>query len=481
MNPRTEPSPLSSCRVIGWILCLAALSVGARNFEPGLSLEGILYASMGREIARTGEWFLLDSGVPDFSPYVSHPHLGFWLLGALFYVAPPEDWAARLVGHAFYAAFLFLLFTAIRRRSGERVAIWAVLLLWAWYRFSNIFSNAHLDPGTLFFGSASVFLLEDSLSKRSPWLACLSGACLGLTALYKGLTALGFLPALALIALASLARGRPALPSSLRPAALWILGLLLVVLPYLLLLRQSRVPDFLERYWAFQMTNRFAVTWSWGGLFSYEFWRIFLRDTYYLAWLALPAAVTVWRRPELRLPVTLLATFILMFAPAGRIGGQYWLMTMPWTAWLIGQTLSDWLPFASRRLVRPSAAIAVAAVLVIQYLPFPTHKWQPGGEMEELKRLKAERGLHAIVMDLTPHARHYLNASPFFWYADLRVIYQEDEAPVPKPSSGLVFRSDHLSPRRIPELTDAGWCRHRDYGGAALWLPCEKRRLGIGE
>lgn len=483
-SPNKPIQPLSIGHALLWILCLAALSVGARNFEPGLSLEGILYASMGRQVARTGEWFLLDGGVPDFSPTcIFHPHLGYWILGALFKLAPAEDWSARIVGHCFYVAFLLLMFSAIRRRSGEAVAVWTVVLLWAWYRFSNIFSNVHLDPGMLFFGTASVFLFEDAATRAKPVLASLSGAMLALCALYKGLTALAFLPTLALIFIVGLRDDASTLrvKRAVLRAGLWLVGFLVVAIPYVVAVKNSRIPDFLDRYWAFQMTNRFQISWRWAGLLSYPFWKTFLRDTYYLGWLALPALAQIWRRRALWIPTSLLVTFVLMYAPAGRIGGQYWLGTMPWTAWLIAQTLVDFVPFAARRLVVPTAAFSLAALLVIQYLPYSTHKWQPGGEFAELSQLRREKGLHTIVVDLTPGARHYINASPFFWYSDLRVLYQQDEDPVPKPAPGLVFRTDHLSPRRIPELISSGWCQTRDYGGAAIWLACDSTTKSIGE
>ncbi len=62
-----------------WILSLAALAVGARNFEEGMSIDGPLYAAIARNIARSGEWFFLHGGVPDFVPFVEHTHLGFWI------------------------------------------------------------------------------------------------------------------------------------------------------------------------------------------------------------------------------------------------------------------------------------------------------------------------------------------------------------------------------------------------------------------
>ncbi len=109
-------------RLLVWIASLAFLSVGARNFEPGLSVDGPLYCTIARNIVRTGEWFYLYGGVPDFVPYAEHPHLGFWGLALWFKLFPMEDWAARIPGHLFYIGFLTLLFLFVRnaRANGWR-------------------------------------------------------------------------------------------------------------------------------------------------------------------------------------------------------------------------------------------------------------------------------------------------------------------------------------------------------------------------
>src|SRR5262249_14022045 len=141
-----------------WILCLAILAVGARNFETGIGIDGKTYGSIARTVAQTGEWFRLVGSTPEYTPFVDHPHLGIWFLACVFKLLPAADWSGRLVGHFFYAAFLLLFFFFVRRKSSEPVAAVAVLLLWVWARFSNFFSNIYLDPPCVFFGLASVAL-----------------------------------------------------------------------------------------------------------------------------------------------------------------------------------------------------------------------------------------------------------------------------------------------------------------------------------
>ena len=88
-----------------WILCLAAVSVGLKNFEPGISIDGPIFATVARNIARTGEWWLLDCSVPDLVPFAVHPHLGFWILAAVFKILPATGLGCP---HGWGTSFIFL-------------------------------------------------------------------------------------------------------------------------------------------------------------------------------------------------------------------------------------------------------------------------------------------------------------------------------------------------------------------------------------
>src|SRR4051794_15500901 len=132
--------PLRPRSVWLWILALASLSVGARNFELGLSMDAPLYATIARGIARSHHWFRLTTDIPEFHPFAEHPHFGFWVLAVFFRLLPIGDWSARIPGHLCYVGFLAMFFFAMRRHAGQRVAVLGVVLLWSWYLFSNIFS-----------------------------------------------------------------------------------------------------------------------------------------------------------------------------------------------------------------------------------------------------------------------------------------------------------------------------------------------------
>ena len=255
-----------------WILSLAMVSVGLRNFEPGLSIDGPLYASIARNIARTGEWFRMSGGVPDFQPFAEHPHLGFWIQALFFKILPAQDWSARVMGHVFYVSFLWIFFREIRNRVNERAAVIAILCLWSWSVFSNFFSNFYLDPGALFFGLLFLVFLAKSLEvsayKRSLVFAALSGFFLAASAMTKGLTILGFGPCAAalVIGLGFQKYSRRALT-----ACLCLASASLVVLSYIYAVRHSAVPNFFDIYWSRQMTGRFSHSWAIHNIFDFGF------------------------------------------------------------------------------------------------------------------------------------------------------------------------------------------------------------------
>jgi 4-amino-4-deoxy-L-arabinose transferase-like glycosyltransferase len=179
-----------------WIICLSFLSVGARNFENGLSLDAPLYATISRNIINSGEWFHLDPFLNEFKPYYAeHPHLGFWIQAIIFKAVGAADWSARISGHLYYLAFMCLFFFALMSISGEIVATLAVLLLWVLAPFANFFSSFFLDPGCLFWGSCFLFSLWKSVNNYSFKWAFLSGLSLALSFMTKGLTILAFGPA----------------------------------------------------------------------------------------------------------------------------------------------------------------------------------------------------------------------------------------------------------------------------------------------
>ena len=112
-----------------WILALAFLSVGARNFEDGLSVDGPLYAALARNLARSQDWMLMQVGLPECAVYADHTHFGFWLHALWLKVFPAQDWSIRIPSHLMYVVFLFGFWKSLAFLNSARVATLAVLLL----------------------------------------------------------------------------------------------------------------------------------------------------------------------------------------------------------------------------------------------------------------------------------------------------------------------------------------------------------------
>lgn len=467
----------SAPQVLLWIICLATLSVGARNFEAGLSTDAPLYAGIARNMVRTGEYFVMDSHVPDYPPpFAEHPHLGFWVLSVPFHMlksfSPPPDWAARIPSHFFYVLFLCLFFWWVCQLSGEAVAVFAVFLLWTWPIFSNFFSNAYFDPGALFFGTAAIALLWRSLTRGSWWAAALSGFCLGLCALYKGLTVLGFGPPCAALVFC-VEKPKFHLARRLLVGALALAAALLPLTLYVYALKHSAVPNFLQLYWERQITSRFAHTWAWSNIFAPSFWVPLLKNTHFLLPLSL-LTVFNWRKRGMRawLPALCFASFVCMYAPAERVGFQYCLMLMPALAWLIAEAIAPYILAVYPPLLRCTQVFAVAAMLVVQYGPMRTHLAPVPVESADLRALSPD-GTRVLYGDFGRRDRNFLLSTPYMWYGDVHVKYVTSANEIPEANEHALFlKDDSAAPEREAELRQKEWCPWKKYPGSQIWRDC---------
>lgn len=473
MSPRST----AASKIWIWIFCLAALSVGARNFEEGLSLDAPIYSTIARNMVRTGEWFRMDCQLPDFVPFAEHPHLGFWTMAAWLKWLPAEDWAIRIPGHIFYLLFLGFLFFYIRRRGGETVATWTVVLLWSMHLFSNVFSTFYLDPGVLLLGTLSLWAWERSLQQRAGW-AIAGGALMGAAVMYKGLTVLGFVPVAAWLLLVALWDRRPWW-ELLAATAFYLGSLFLVVGLYLWSLKRSTVPGFIDLYLARQVTHRFARRWSLAGLFSWEYWRQMLNYTNYLLPLALVGLKGISQKRYLLFPLIFALSFIFMFSTSGLQGGQYLIMILPWTAWLIAEAMARLVPVRAENLRRVTLGISLLAVFFLQYLPISTHGRGSLPEYRLIRRLAEAGTLKVMYLELPEFPSPFVLSGPFAWYGDVRVLYAPSAlAETPKPAEAYGYFLRFGYPEREKRLSEAGWCRQARVDDGSLWLEC---RTAVGE
>jgi len=444
-------------KILLWILCLAMVAVGARNFEEGLSIDSPLYATIARNVMRTGELFKLDPGVPDFGPaFFDHPHLGFWVMAGFLKFLPAQDWAIRFVNHLYYVAFLMVFFFLVRRHSGQKAAILSVVMLWLWSRFSNTFSSFYLDPGVLFFHTVAFSCFDLALDRKKFSLAALAGVCAGLTVMIKGVANATYLPGYLFIFTYYLMRDRSKF--TLKAGLVGFACAALVVGSYVYAVLHSAFPQFFAAHWAKQLQGNMNSRLSLANFTDLRVWNGLIRDSFYLAPLGL---IPLFRKSGSKfaafLPLALVSGFIVTHVPVRLVSGQYVLAFLPWVAWLVAQALAPFMRFRVEKILPVTAVVSLAAVAVIQYLPFRTHTFVAGDDIREMKNLVA-KGHKQIVMAFPPQLMGFIPTSTFAWYADVRVLYLrmgEALPPAPTDETHLVLYDQDQG---LQWAKDQGFC-----------------------
>jgi 4-amino-4-deoxy-L-arabinose transferase-like glycosyltransferase len=186
---------LSRSWLIVPLLLLYLLQLGAVGF---LGPDEPRYASIGREMARSGDWV---TPRLDGQPWFEKPPLLYWATAAGYRLHLSDEWAARLPVVLASITFLWFFHATLAREFSERVATAATVILgtsagWVAYSFAaltDLLMSAAL-------AAAMLIALFDTrpppLRARSGWLA---GALLGVSILAKGFVPLVLFAPLVLI------------------------------------------------------------------------------------------------------------------------------------------------------------------------------------------------------------------------------------------------------------------------------------------
>ncbi len=176
------------------LLILYLLDLGGVGF---ISTDEPRYASIGREMARSGDWI---TPRLDGSPWFEKPPLLYWMTALGHTLRLPDEWAARLPIALLSIAFLLLFFTIIKREFTPKIAIAAVTILatsagWLAYSFGAVTDL----PMSVLLGAAMLVTLFE---KRS-WSPYAAGALLGFAILGKA-----FVPVVLFAPVFLIARGK---------------------------------------------------------------------------------------------------------------------------------------------------------------------------------------------------------------------------------------------------------------------------------
>lgn len=178
LAPRTIVLLLLLFAVIALFYGLALDQVGL------LSADEPRYASIGREMARSGDWI-----TPRLwgDPWFEKPPLLYWMVAAGQLCGLGDDLSPRLPVVLLSLGYLLLQFFVMRYLEGERVA-WIGLLLLSttagWAAESQI-GVTDLPLAATFNAALLLGLLW--LESDSRWAALAAGVCFGLSLLAKGL------------------------------------------------------------------------------------------------------------------------------------------------------------------------------------------------------------------------------------------------------------------------------------------------------
>jgi 4-amino-4-deoxy-L-arabinose transferase-like glycosyltransferase len=339
------------------------------------------YASIGREMARSGDWV---TPRLEGRPWFEKPPLLYWMTAAAFNAGLSEDLAPRLGVALLSVAFLFFFWRTLRREFGEPAAFLSTAILATsafWVGFSHV-GVTDLPLAVAF--SAAMLLSLGWIARGEKRLLVPAAALLGVAVLAKGLVPL-------VLALPLLWAGRARLRDLFRPAP--IAAFLLVAAPWYAAITARFGPRFVDDFFLKHHLERFTS----GALQHVQpFW--FYGPVLVAAlfpWsplLVLLFRKVLYRDPRRRLLLLWLLFGLLFFSVAANKLPGYLLPLLPAAAALIGLSLAEsgWAP----QLLAACAALlglipAVAAGLPEALLRGVTHvrlgtAWWPGAVVAPL-------------------------------------------------------------------------------------------------
>jgi 4-amino-4-deoxy-L-arabinose transferase-like glycosyltransferase len=456
-------------KVILWILALAFLAVGAKNFEYGLTIDAPLYASIARNMADSHDYFRMESGTPDFRPFCEHPHLSFWLNALVFKVFTPDDWSIRIIGHLCYILILFLFFLYTRWQFNQKTAVLTVFILWTFSRFSNLFSAAGQEPPFLLFAALSVFLSHYALEKKKLALFVLGGICFSLSMMSKGLAIIPYFPAIGFL-FAYYFFYKKNYKFSLLGFSLFALASVVTLASYYFVVKNSTNPEFFDIYWSRQYTNRFGREWTLRGLLDPFYWGKLFKESNFLFPLAFVAAYTYRKNVAILLAFIIFAANTVSTASVALWGGQYWVPMMPWLAFLIAAILSKYVS-SEERIVKFSFIFAIVAILLLQYIPYRVHPVDRHPHERVALYLSQKFNIKNAYMEQLSSGEKYILGARLAWYGHMKDIQYWLKGEAPKADKNSLVFVVNSTPEISSQLKKAHWCLFDN--STTIWVSCD--------
>jgi 4-amino-4-deoxy-L-arabinose transferase-like glycosyltransferase len=434
-------------------LALATLvAFFARLWEGTLDGDPVLYASVAKGIAQSGDW--LDLRVGDVA-YWNKPPLMFWLTAVLFRLFGISTFVACFWSATFGAASVLALHRLAREVFDRPIALYAATAMLLTPELLRYASRFRLESVSVFF---MILALHDgwrAVQRNDARPLARVGLWVGLLFLAKG--GPGFIALLAVGVFAAWSRaGRLVVsPAALRGLA-WLLGLGLSW-PLVQWLRHG--DPWIAQAIGVELLQLDTVGLPGQNPLTFYPARLLRTNSLWLA-LGLLGLRSLWRdraaRPDAwRLLVSWLGVAFLLISLPERLFGRYLTAVHPALALLSGVWLGRALaPERFAQLSRWLPRLAITAALVLLCLPVPVH--------EDEARLSRE--LDAALSALAPGIREIpvyrevngLARAEFYFHLDRPLRIYEDRAALAAGAFPLIVTDDDL----VKELEADGWRLH---------------------
>ncbi len=424
-----------------WVFCWILLAVGLRAYEPGLSLDGLVYAATAFQIHDSGDWIRLSSGTPVYSDFFEHPHLFFWVLASFLKLGPAEDWVLRMPTQLlFFAAVWFYVF-CLRKCERRTEAVLAPVLLVLIPGLTQWFNNTFIDG--FFFSLVSISVLF--LMRSQHWV---SGLFLGLAACAKGSTVLAVGPFFALFYFWNLFTISDQRLKALGSLARCFAGFLIPMAAYLFVVGILFDDfSFFEKHFHRHFTNRFVPQWDFWGFANPKLWTEAVKASSGLLLLfpfAMWRAQWKWRC----LGIVWLLSWALMYGGGTRIGGWY---TIPFSmAAFVGgvflvsawKGMQRWIPSEPRFV---HSVVPLLLLGILQALPIPVRARGPDAEFALIRPALKKHDCSELV-SVRPCVDQGFDCFAWAWYLRTRVVDTTDSR-LPGCYIEKLGRDDPLSPQ----------------------------------
>lgn len=410
-----------------WFLT-AWLVATVRLSEHGLSLDPALFSAVARNIAENGGWWSPRASDTLFPFFYVHPFLGLWGQAVVFKLFGANDLTARLFSVLLGCGCFAYLYRLGDLLGGSRLGHALAVVTLFTIPFMGRLATFYLDVPMTFFLIAALYYYVRAITLRETPSAALSGLCLGLAFLVKGLAALPMIPTLVVIGALKL-RGK-----LIRDRSLFIcLGLCVVVVAAFCALQdlfgtESFWRVYLYRHFLGHTMPQGSRTGPWPLL-----WR-FVREHPLHLLIAIAAIGVAAKDRQWRLPIAIgWAGGLIFLAANARLGVPhlhylhpiYPLINLP-----VACALCAWFP--SWNWQRIASALLVVGLLyqaVWHVLPIPMRK-KPESDYFQLRGMMLalrEKGVTELQgVNLSDSDWVYLEMSLWYWKLPTRMVAAAD-------------------------------------------------------